>query len=117
MARARRNLVGALLAPVLVVGLAAGCSDDDGGSETTTTVSPQQGQTAASAAACETEYRTVLTAMEAYRAANDAEPTSTRLLVGEQLRQPPKLWRIVVVDGKATLEPSEAGEGCEVPEG
>jgi hypothetical protein len=115
-------VVGALLA-LAVLGLGACSGSDEPEAAPTTTVDPsilaRRNTEESRAALCKLDYEALRDAVEAYRDAEEKEPTTLRFLVPKYLSRPSASWRIVIVEGKARIEPSAAGieVGCKVPKG
>lgn len=90
-----------------------------GGSKTAAEQQAQidNGKTSARSAQCATERRTIETAIQAYRAMNDAAPATMADLVDGVLREPSEIWELGPVgpDGNPTVVPTEAGVavGCQ----
>ena len=124
----RRRWIGLLAVVITLAG--CGSSASTSAPPTTTAVSPTsrpptpaeaQGQVAsADAAACATNYRTLQTAVEAYRLVEGSEPSSQDDLVPEMLREPVPGWQIERgPDGSANVAPVPVpvadGTTCAVP--
>lgn len=74
------------------------------------------GKTSARSAQCTTDRQTIEIGIQAYRAMNDAAPTTMADLVPELLKEASELWELGPVgpDGNPTVVPTEAGvaAGC-----
>lgn len=126
MARRARRSAGAVVTGLALVLVFSACSrSGSGGSASattaraplasTTTAAPGAAAAPARSAACGLDRQTLETAIEAYRAAQGAEPSSIADLVPGFLSKAPDDWQIVKApDGTATLQPTVAGTaaGC-----
>lgn len=120
----RRGMVAAaMVMSMLAVGACStGGSDDNAQQRPEAKTAAEQKAAAeartnsAIAARCQTDLRTVQTAIQAYRAVHDEAPSSMADLVGDMLSEAPEEWDLGPVgpDGLPTVVPTEAGvaAGC-----
>ena len=120
--------VMAVAALALAGSACSGSGSSDGAARPTTTVAgssaPEQQPRAqagsARLAVCDTEYRTLQTSIELFRAGESAEPTSVHDLVPMYLHETSSRWMIETgPGGVAQILPTPAGvaAGCTVPVG